>query len=357
MVGTWNSYLETSRNAQFKCRVTGLELVLWWARPGSNRESSPFAFRTKMRGISSSHLSSLYTNQVDCLLENEMRVFFPPGMQKRFVEHTKLRSGLTWKQFRESLGIPTHVHYRYERCSLPKEVFLRALRLAKLTESEAHKYGFISVNERSEIVLTLNRNRHLAELIGISLGDGHLRQRMFAIFGNKSEDTVYLIHHVNPLMKRVLGLTPRLQVSRPSENCLVLYSTAASRGLHAAGLPYGNKIVNHARIPAWIFRRKAFLVACLRGLFDTDGSVYGFRRKPPARGSKAIISFEFGKGSLLAKNAFRALRQLGFSPRMMPNRNECRLAVNADIVRFMNEVRPVNGKHRSQFLRWHGPVV
>ena len=129
------------------------------------------------------------------------------------------------------------------------------------------------------------------------------------------------------------------------------------RALHTLGLPYGDKIANHARIPEWVFRRNSLTQACLQGLFDTDGCVYGFKRLPPARGSKAIISFEFGNGSLISEDVYRALRKLRYTPRMMKEKNECRLAVNKDIVRFMNEIRPANRKHQDNFARWHGPVV
>lgn len=78
---------------------------------------------------------------------------------------------------------------------------------------------------------------------------------------------------------------------------------------------------------------------------------------PPARGSKAIISYEFGNGSLIPEDVYRALRKLRYTPRMMKQKNECRLAVNKDIIRFMNEIRPANRRHRDNFARWHGPVV
>lgn len=278
-------------------------------------------------------------------------------MQRRFLEYAKLRSGLIWREFDKSLCISNHVNYRYKVCSLPLQVFRKTLRVARMSQSEAEKFNYRMVEQPSEMVLRLNRNASLAELVGICLGDGHLTPRTLAVFGSKSEDTEYLTHRVLPVMRDVLGRTPKLNTNRPDENFLVVNSTAASKALHRLGLPYGDKIANHARIPAWVFKRRSFLVACLRGLFDTDGSVYGFRRIPLARGSKAIVSFEFGKGSLLAKNVFRALRRLGFSPRMMPHRNECRLGFNADIVRFMSEIKPLNAKHRQNFLRWHGPVV
>lgn len=85
--------------------------------------------------------------------------------------------------------------------------------------------------------------------------------------------------------------------------------------------------------------------------------MYGFRRKVTPVRSKALISFEFGRGSLLTKDIHRALVRLGYAPRMMPHGNETRLGVNRDIVRFMNEIKPANEKHWKNFVRWHGPVV
>ena len=278
-------------------------------------------------------------------------------MQKRFFEYAKRKSRLTWRGFRESLGIRNHVHYRYEDCSLPIEVFDRALKVSRISPTKAKEFDYRFERTRSEIFLRFNPGKSLAELIGICLGDGHLRPYTLSIFGDKSKDTVYLLNHVLPLMRKVLKKSPRLSTSRRDENFLVLYSASAARSLHRLGLPFGNKIKQGARIPRWVFRNESYLRACLRGLFDTDGCVYGFLRKPPSRGSKAIISFEFGKGSFLAKDAQRALGRLGYLPRMMPHRNECRLAFNEDTVRFMREIRPANEKHWENFLRWHGPVV
>ncbi len=278
-------------------------------------------------------------------------------MQRRFFEYAKLRSGLTWREFRSTLGIGNHRHYRYEECSLPFNVFVTGLRVAKISKKHARRFHFRVIKVGPENLVKLSHSKSLAELVGICLGDGHLRPYVLSVFGDKLRDAVYLREHVLPLVRKVLGTKAKMNTARPDENFVVLYSASASRSLHAAGLPFGNKIRNHARIPAWVFRKKSFLRACVRGLFDTDGCVYGFRRKSPRRVSKAIISFEFGPGSLLARNVKTGLKQLGYSPRMMPHRNECRLAFKTDIVRFMNDIKPANEKHWQNFLRWNGPVV
>jgi len=278
-------------------------------------------------------------------------------MQQQFVEHTKLRSGLSWRRYRKRLGIANHVHYRYEDCSMPLHVFRKALKAGKLTHNEAKTYRYRLVKSPEETTLRLNHSTATAEFVGICLGDGHLNRYYLAIFGDKIRDTAYLQHHVKPLMKNVLKLNPKLKTNRSDENYLLVNSAAATRTLNRLGLPYGDKIRNHARIPKWVYRRKSLLEACLRGLFDTDGCVYGFKRSTPLGGSKAIISYEFGSGSLIPKDVYKALRQLGYQPRMTPHRNECRLARNKDIIRFMKQIKPANRKHQANFTRWHGPVV
>jgi hypothetical protein len=286
-----------------------------------------------------------------------LRVTFPTGMQRHFVEYTKLRSRLSWREFRSAVGIGNHRNYRYEVTSLPFEVFERALKVGRVTKARAKRFRYRVIKVGAENLIQLPQSKDLAELVGICVGDGHLRPCVMSVFGDKFRDTVYLQDHVLPLVQRVLRVRAKVNRARPDENFVVLYSASASRSLHAAGLPFGDKIKNRARIPEWVFKKKTFLRACLRGLLDTDGCIYGFRRKSRGSGSKAIISFEFGSGSFLAADVETALRQLGYLPRMMPHRNECRLAYNKDIVRFMNEIRPANEKHRKNFLRWHGPVV
>ena len=125
-------------------------------------------------------------------------MFFPEGMQQQFVEHTKLRSGLSWRQYRKRLGIANHVHYRYEDCSIPSPVFRKALKIANLSPTGARKYHYHYVKEPKETVIKLNRTTDLAEFIGICLGDGHLSRYYIAIFGDKTKDTTYLLRHVKP---------------------------------------------------------------------------------------------------------------------------------------------------------------
>lgn len=46
-----------------------------------------------------------------------------------------------------------------------------------------------------------------------------------------------------------------------------------------AGLRPGNKLRNGLDIPKWIWNRRSYQVACLRGLMDTDGDLFIHRYK------------------------------------------------------------------------------
>lgn len=192
-----------------------------------------------------------------------MRVVFPKRKQKRFIEYAKLRSGKSRREFRKSLDIRNHVHYRYEKCSLPLRVFQRALKISNISPARAKTFHYRYVESGHKIALRLNPNTDLAELIGICLGDGHLRQYTLQVFGDKSKDTIQLLEHVLPLMRKVLRVTPKLRTKRPDENFLVLNSAVVARSLHRVGLRYGDKTENGARIPKWIFNRKSLVQGCV----------------------------------------------------------------------------------------------
>jgi intein/homing endonuclease len=49
--------------------------------------------------------------------------------------------------------------------------------------------------------------------------------------------------------------------------------------LEEIGLKAGNKSKNRTSIPNWILKDKQYSIACIRGLIDTDGSVYPKTKK------------------------------------------------------------------------------
>jgi hypothetical protein len=121
---------------------------------------------------------------------------------------------------------------------------------------------------------TPQRTSQLAEFIGILLGDGTIAPYHVAVFLNSERDRDYICY-VSSLIQELFAVEPKVY---PHPTRLVTAITVARKSLVtyliSLGLPQGDKIQNGARIPAWLMQDIVLLTACLRGLFDTDGSVY-----------------------------------------------------------------------------------
>ena len=90
----------------------------------------------------------------------------------------------------------------------------------------------------------------------------------------------------------------------------------------------------------WVFSRPEFMAAYLRGLFDTDGTVYKLRWGMQ-------ISFKSKSAPLLVSTR-QMLLNLGFSPSRV-SADAVYLTKKADVILFFEEVRPHNPKHLKRF--------
>ncbi|MCX6706385.1 MAG: LAGLIDADG family homing endonuclease, partial [Candidatus Woesebacteria bacterium] len=93
---------------------------------------------------------------------------------------------------------------------------------------------------------------------------------------------------------------------------------------------------NQSTIPEWIWTSKLFLKACLRGLFDTDGSIY-------VTGGKYKIVNYCSHDFTLLKDIKKALEYLGFHPYSKFANVE--LGRILEVKRFYKIIRPANQRH------------
>ncbi|MDE2078949.1 MAG: LAGLIDADG family homing endonuclease [Patescibacteria group bacterium] len=69
---------------------------------------------------------------------------------------------------------------------------------------------------------------------------------------------------------------------------------------------HGSKFQQQAHVPSWIFKDKDCMRHCLRGLIQTDGSVYKDR---------GYLMVNFTNHTLrLARDVFTMMHQIGFNP-------------------------------------------
>ncbi|MDD3346037.1 MAG: LAGLIDADG family homing endonuclease [Candidatus Omnitrophica bacterium] len=124
------------------------------------------------------------------------------------------------------------------------------------------------------------RSELLAEFIGIMLGDGGMSKYQVHITFNREQDKEYADYVGNIVTK--LFSVPSIIVSggeNDKGDDIVISSRNLVEYLQITGLREGDKIRNKARVPSWIACSDKYIVACLRGLIDTDGSFYSYRHK------------------------------------------------------------------------------
>lgn len=160
----------------------------------------------------------------------------------------------------------------------------------------------------------MRQNAKLAELVGILLGDGS-----FYMSGHNTEvdialntkDACYKEHVKKPLQS--ITNTYVWEKHPKDKNCAHLRITRKLPVMELLEVSLrvpGNKIKNAVTIPKWIWKKNLFVRRCIRGLIDTDGSVYRLKPQWP---NLFQISFKNNNTTLL-EDTRRAFLISGFHP-------------------------------------------
>lgn len=149
---------------------------------------------------------------------------------------------------------------------------------------------------------------NLAYVIGAALGDGNLSNpNGRAVRLRITCDTKYpkITEEIATAVKTLLPDNKVSLVPRTRDNCLdvSVYSNKLAEYLPWK-TGFGSKFDQNACVPKWITRNKKYSIACLKGLIQTDGSIYY------DRGYK-MINFT-NNISALSKDVQRMLDNLGY---------------------------------------------
>jgi hypothetical protein len=113
----------------------------------------------------------------------------------------------------------------------------------------------------------------LAEFIGILLGDGSLSKTGYecSIVLNKIYDAPY-INYVKSLIFELFGVYPHFYPFKTKAARITIYSKRLFEFLvNILNLSYG---IQNKNIPTSIFENRTLIKSVLRGIFDTDGSIF-----------------------------------------------------------------------------------
>lgn len=121
--------------------------------------------------------------------------------------------------------------------------------------------------------IKIKKNPEVAELLGIILGDGNIYINdkagvyQIKIGLNSKNELNYARNFVMPLIERALNTKCSLQIAKKNEIFVNINRKTAILNII-------NLLDSDKRIPKWVWVNKQFLKPFIRGLVDTDGSVF-----------------------------------------------------------------------------------
>lgn len=187
----------------------------------------------------------------------------------------------------------------------------------------------------------------LAEFIGLMTGDGNIYGYQVKVYGCESTDSEYK-YYVLKLAHSLFGLNGSVSFR---EDCWTISfsSIGLVRLLHKLDLPVGDKIKHEIDIPLRLKNSTKLIIAYLRGLFDTDGSVYLDRHRINNKNYQYIGIIFTSYSPRLLESIYIALKKIGFSPIITPAHHNVFLHRQSEIRRFFDQIKPANAKHQERY--------
>ena len=282
------------------------------------------------------------------------------GKQRELINSIKNQHCFTWEEFADFLCVkPAALKEWYlENCLLPIEIFEKLNKeqnfdkfvVERKDENWGKSLGGINSPGSTKTIKKPKNSKELSELIGIILGDGNINFHdrknagtySLRICGHQINDFEYLTNFVSPLITKLFQVKPKFYSSKVSKAFYVIAnSKELVNFLLNMGLKNGNKIENQVDIPKWITKDSNFSKACLRGLIDTDGSIFRMSKKDPK-----LIRMSFKNHNLqLLKTVRHTFIKLGFHPSKIIHDETIFISRQKDIENYINEIGFHNQKH------------
>lgn len=193
------------------------------------------------------------------------------------------------------------------------------------------------------------KSENLSELCGIILGDGGMSKNQLTITLHHIDDKDYS-KFVIKLIKKLFKINPSIYHDiTNSVNDIVVSRVNLIKFLISLGLVTGNKIKQQVDIPNWIKRNNKFSIACVRGLVDTDGSVFIHKYKVNNIWYKyKKISFvSFSKP--LINSVFKIFEHNRIKSRIYKNK-DIRIDSIKDVKSYFKIFNSHNPKHLKKYL-------
>ena len=208
-------------------------------------------------------------------------------------------------------------------------------------------------------------NENLAEVIGAFIGDGCLstyregkRTRTVVLFtGNWKNDEVYYRNMMMPTIRKEFGGQRKIY-HRIDDNCIryVLCDKRIIDFFLGLRMPVGLK-ENRIRIPNEILESDTLTKACIRGIFNTDGSVYSryskrYKSHSTFYKNYAVLQFKM-QSRWVIRCLKRRLESYGIKVNRITKVLNCsviRVTDQSSVHRFVGEIGFTHPYHEDRYL-------
>lgn len=189
------------------------------------------------------------------------------------------------------------------------------------------------------------KSKNLAEFIGIVMGDGGISKSQLIITQHLINDSKYS-DFIIKLIKKLFGIKPSIYRDfKDSVNDIVVSRSELVKFCVSLGLVIGNKVKQQIDIPEWIKQNKKFLIACVRGLIDTDGCIFTHSYKVNNKIYKYKKLAFANRSRPLILSVYSFLKNIGLSPRFTNDGKDVRVESKDDIQKYFRVIGSHNPKH------------
>jgi len=266
---------------------------------------------------------------------------FSKEQQQEFLTQVKENSKLSWERLAHSLNVSRSMMFNYKNGTyrLPLNNFEKFCEIGNVRKSNFKLKFFEKVKKK--INEPSNLTEELSEFLGILAGDGHVNNITYevSITGHKNNDREYMEITVLSLFKSLFDIEPKVLFQENAIRCRV-YSKMLVNFLNSNfNVPIGKK-KDFLRIPKQIISHKNFLIPFIRGVFDTDGSVYTHH------GNDIMIEIS-SRYPKFRKDLMTSFKFLDFHP--SEGIKNVRLYRQNEVKEFFNLIKPHNNNHLKRF--------
>lgn len=187
----------------------------------------------------------------------------------------------------------------------------------------------------------------LAEFVGVLIGDGGIRGRFqVTISFDHTRDQEYA-NWLRRVIRRLFGLESFQMERRGTHGSdLVISSVKLVQFLgKVANLTPGNKLHHGLDVPSWIWERRSYQAACLRGLMDTDGGPFVHRYQVNGKWYAYPKLAFCSLSDPLLQSVLRLFSEFGLHSRLARN-HQVFIDRTADVKRFYRVIGSRHQRHR-----------